>query len=169
RYPATEGPMHRVLRGFVGSVLLLLLTSAIGGAQQGSTAEISGTVKDTSGGVIPGADVTATQIETGLKRTVVTDSAGAYTLTNLPIGPYKLDVTLQGFKSYSRTGIVLQVNSSPTINVELSLGALEESVVVEGESPLVETRKMGVSQVMDNKRIEELPLNGRKPADLIQF
>ncbi|PYR32763.1 MAG: hypothetical protein DMF92_00985 [Acidobacteria bacterium] len=161
--------MHVVLRGLFGSLLLLLLTSAIASAQQGSTGQISGTVKDTSGGVMPGADVSATQIETGFKRTVVTDDAGAYTLTNLPVGPYKLDCTLQGFKSYSRTGIVLQVNSSPTINIELSLGAVEETVLVQAESPMIETRNMGVGQVMDNKRIQELPLNGRNPADLLQY
>ena len=161
--------MHRVVRGLFSRVLLLLLTSAIASAQQGSTAQISGTVKDAQGGVIPGADVTATQVETGLKRAAVTDSTGAYTLTNLPIGPYKLDANLQGFKSYSRTGIVLQVNASPTINIELSLGAVEETVLVQAETPLVETRNMGVSQVMDNKRILDLPLNGRNPADLIQF
>ena len=164
--------MHRVLRalrGLFGSVLLLLLSSAVAGAQAGSTAQISGTVRDTSGGVMPGADVSATQTETGFKRTVITDGAGAYTLTSLPIGPYKLDVNLQGFKSYSRTGIVLQVNSSPTINIELSLGAVEETVLVQAESPLIETRNMGVGQVMDNKRIQELPLNGRNPADLLQY
>src|SRR5437870_11675356 len=82
RHPAREGPMHGVLRGLFGSVRLLLLTSAIASAQQGSTGQISGTVKDTSGGVMPGADVSATQIETGFKRTVVTDGTGAYTLTN---------------------------------------------------------------------------------------
>src|SRR5437773_11455703 len=84
--------MRVVLRGLFGSLLLLLLTSAIASAQQGSTGQISGTVKDTSGGVMPGADVSATQIETGFKRTVVTDDAGAYTLTNLPVGPYKLEI-----------------------------------------------------------------------------
>src|SRR2546427_3360245 len=167
--PAQEGLMKRVLRRLLGSVLLLLLTSASVNAQAGATAQISGTVKDLSGGVLPGADVTATQTETGFKRTVITDGAGAYTLTNLPIGPHKLDVNLQGFKSYSRTGIVLQVNSSPTINIELSLGAVEETVLVQAESPLIETRNMGVGQVMDNKRIQELPLNGRHPADLLQY
>src|SRR6266849_5362397 len=118
---------------------------------------------------MPGADVSATQTETGFKRTVITDGTGAYTLTNLPIGPYKLDCNLQGFKSYSRTGIVLQVNGSPTINIELSLGAVEETVQVQAESPLIEMRNMGVGQVMDNKRIQELPLNGRNPADLLQY
>src|ERR1700716_2445937 len=76
RHPAPEGPMHPmhvVLRGLFGHVLLLFLTSAIASAQPGAAAQISGAVKDTSGGVIPGADVSATQIETGFKRTVVTD------------------------------------------------------------------------------------------------
>ena len=159
--------MHRVLRGLFGSVLLLLLISAIASAQ--ATAQIAAPCKDTSGGVMPGADVSATQTETGFKRTAITDGTGAYTLTNLPIGPYKLDCNLQGFKSYSRTGIVLQVNGSPTINIELSLGAVEETVLVQAESPLIETRNMGVGQVMDNKRIQELPLNGRNPADLLQY
>src|SRR6266851_6131578 len=118
-----EDLMHRIqrsLRRLLGSASLVLLAAAVAHAQAGSTAQISGIVKDTSGGVLPGADVTATQTETGVKRTVVTDTGGAYTLTNLPIGPYRIDVNLQGFKSYSRTGVVLQVNASPTIDVELS-------------------------------------------------
>src|SRR2546422_9960269 len=100
------GKLRNVLRGVFGSVLLLLLISAIASAQAGSTAQISGTVKDTSGGVVPGPDVSATQTETGFKRTVITHGARAYTRTNLPIRPYKLGVNLQGFNSYSRTGTV---------------------------------------------------------------
>jgi len=138
-------------------------------AQAGASAQISGIVKDTSGGVLPGADVVATQTETGFKRNTLTDATGAYTIPSLPIGPYKLEVNLQGFKTYSRTGIVLRVNDNPVINVDLSLGAVEETVLVQAESPLIETRNMGVGQVMDNKRILELPLNGRNPADLVQY
>src|SRR5260370_32917828 len=65
--------------------------------------------------------------------------------------------------------MVVQVNGSPTMNSEVSLGAVEETVLVQAESPLIETRNMGVGQVMDNKRIQELPLNGRNPADLLQY
>jgi hypothetical protein len=161
--------MERVVRGLLGSVFVVLLTSAIAAAQAGSTAQITGLVKDTSGGVLPGADVSATQTDTGFKRSAVTDTNGAYTLPNLPIGPYRLEVNLSGFKSYSRTGVVLRVSDSPSINVELSLGAIEETVIVQAASPLIETRNMGVGQVMDNKRILELPLNGRNPADLVQY
>lgn len=159
--------MERVLRGVYGSVLCLLLLTGNASAQ--ATAQIGGAVKDTSGGVLPGADVTATQTETGLKRTTITDANGAFTLPNLPIGPYRVDVNLPGFKSYSRTGIVLQVNATPTINVELSLGAVEETVQVQAVAPMIETRNMGVGEVMDNKRIQELPLNGRNAADLLQY
>src|SRR5262245_29417120 len=158
------GLMNRVSRVVVGGSLVLLLSTGLAHAQAGSTAQITGVVKDGSGGVLPGADVIATQTDTGLKRSTVSDAGGSYTLANLPIGPYKLDVVLTGFKSYSRTGIVLQVNANAEINVELSLGAVEESVSVVGESPLIDTRNMGVGQVMDNRRIMELPLNGRNAA-----
>ena len=161
--------MMRLVRRLFVSVCVVLLTSAIAFAQAGATAQISGIVKDTSGGVLPGADVVATQTETGFKRNALTDATGAYTIPSLPIGPYKLEVNLQGFKTYSRTGIVLRVNDNPVINVDLSLGAVEETVLVQAESPLIETRNMGVGQVMDNKRILELPLNGRNPADLVQY
>ena len=161
--------MERVLRGVPGCLLLLLLASATVHAQAGATAQISGTVKDTSGAVLPGANVTATQTDTGFKREGVTDAHGLYTLVSLPIGPYRLEVALAGFKTFSQTGIVLQVNSNPVIPVVLALGQMEESVTVTGESPLIDTRNLGVGQVMDNKRILELPLNGRNAADLIQF
>jgi carboxypeptidase family protein len=165
--------MIRVVRRLLGGVCLLVLilpfTSAIVFAQAGATAQISGLVRDTSGGVLPGADVIATQTDTGFKRNVLTDATGTYTIPSLPIGPYRVEVNLQGFKTYTRTGVVLQVNDTAVINIELSLGAVEETVLVQAESPLIETRNMGVGQVMDNKRILELPLNGRNPADLVQY
>src|SRR5689334_10864852 len=115
--------MMRAARGMIGGFLAMLLASATSFAQAGSTAQITGLVRDTSGGVLPGVDVTATQTATGLKRSTVTEANGSYTLPNLPVGPYRLDVNLPGFKSYVRTGLVLQVNDAPVINVELSIGA----------------------------------------------
>ncbi len=154
--------MKRALRNLLGGVIVLLLTSASVHAQAGATAQISGTVKDSSGGVLPGADVTAIQTDTGFKRSVITDSGGLYALVSLPIGPYRLDVTLTGFKSYSQTGIVLQVNSNPVIPVVLGLGQVEETVTVSGESPLIETRNLGVGQVMDNKEQRHQQEHGRR-------
>ena len=84
--------------------LILLLTAGIAWAQ--GTAQLNGTVRDSSGGVLPGVTVTVTQTDTGLVRTTVTDESGAYLLTNLPTGPYRFEAALQGFRSYAQTGRV---------------------------------------------------------------
>jgi hypothetical protein len=161
--------MKRDLGIVVCSAALVLLIASIAWAQAGATAQISGTVRDESGGVLPGADVTATHTGTGLKRTATTSGDGTYVLPNLPVGPYRLDVMLQGFRAYQQVGIVLQVSASPVINVVLPLGDLAETVQVDANAAMVETRNLGVGQVMDNARIVDLPLNGRNPADLLQF
>jgi hypothetical protein len=160
--------MFRVVRGFssLTSILLLLLTAAPVFAQL-ATAELNGRVADESGAVLPGATVTVTQTATGLVRTVVTDSSGAYLISNLPTGPYRLEVALQGFRSYVQTGIVLQVGATPTINATLALGTLEEAVTVEAAAPLVDVRSAGISNVVEQQRIVELPLQGRQVTDLL--
>src|SRR5437762_13144612 len=107
--------MKRVLRDVACGSLAILLSSALVHAQAGSTAQITGIVRDSSGGVLPGTEVTATQTATGLKRTTVADANGSYTLPNLPVGPYRLDVNLSGFKSYARTGLVPQFNAAPEV------------------------------------------------------
>ena len=160
--------MKRVF-GVVCGVLILLLASANAWAQAGATAQISGAVKDSSGGVLPGVDVTATQTETGLKRNATTEVDGSYTILNLQPGPYRVEATLQGFRTFQQTGIVLQVGASPVINIAMSIGAVAETVTVQANASLVETKNLGVGQVMDNKRINELPINGRNPADLLAF
>src|SRR5689334_758965 len=82
-----------------------------------STAQISGTAKDQSGAALRGVEVTVTQTAAGAKRSVVTDETGSYVLTNLPIGPSMLEASLAGFRPYVQTGIVLQINTNPVINV----------------------------------------------------
>ena len=113
--------MKRLLREFVISAIALLLTGAIASAQL-STAQLGGRVTDESGAVLPGATVTVTQTDTGFTRTDVTDGNGGYILSNLATGPYRLEVSLQGFRTYVQTGIVLQVNASPVVNVVLTVG-----------------------------------------------
>ena len=98
-----------------------------------ATAQISGTVKDQSGAVLPGVEVTATQTETGITRTAVTNETGSYVLSNLPIGPYRLEAALPGFRTFAQTGIVLQVNSSPSVNPVLEVGQVTEQVEVAGQ------------------------------------
>ena len=156
--------MRRALRTlFIGLVAVFYASAALAQA----TAQITGTVKDSSGGVLPGANVTATQTETGFKREVVTDADGLFSFPGIPIGPYRLDVSLQGFRTSIQTGIVLQVNSNPNVPIVLELGTVAEAITVTANTQTVETRNLGIGQVMDNKRIVELPLNGRNPADLL--
>ena len=153
------------LRGAVFLLTILLLTASAAWAQ--ATAQLSGTVRDESGAVLPGVTVTATQTDTGLVRTAVSDESGGYLLTNLPTGPYRLEVALQGFRTYVQTGIVLQVGGTPTVNAVLGVGSLEESVTVDAAAPLVDVRSAGISSVVDNQAILELPLQGRQVTDLI--
>src|SRR5438477_796469 len=132
-----------------------------------ATAQISGAVQDQSGAVLPGAEVTATQTDTGVSRMTITNETGHYVLTNLPLGPYRLEAGLPGFRTFVQTGIVLQVNSSPAINPILEVGQVSEQVEVQANAALVETRSVGVGQVVENARILDLPLNGRNVIDLI--
>jgi hypothetical protein len=160
--------MKRLLREFVISAIALLLTGAIASAQL-STAQLGGRVTDESGAVLPGATVTVTQTDTGFTRTDVTDGNGGYILSNLATGPYRLEVSLQGFRTYVQTGIVLQVNASPVVNVVLTVGSLEESVTVEGAAPLVDVKSSGISAVVRNEEILALPLNGRNAVELVMI
>jgi hypothetical protein len=147
--------------------VLFLLSVVPLAAQSVATAAIAGTVRDASGAVLPGVTVTATQTDTGVMRTAVTDAAGAYVVTALPIGPYRLEFALAGFRTYVQTGIVLQVNSNPTVNAAMALGDLTETIQVAAEAPLIETRSPGIGMVVENERVEELPLNGRQTLDLV--
>ena len=128
-----------------------------------STAQLSGTVRDQSGAVLPGVEVTATQTATGLARTVLTNETGSYVLPNLPIGPYRLEAALPGFRMFVQTGIVLQVSANPEINIVMAVGQVAETVEVQADAALVETRNTGVGQVIDNVRVMELPLRGIIP------
>jgi len=159
--------MRRVLHRCLFVVIAVLALTDFAFAQAGATAQINGTVRDASGGVLPGVDVTATQTDTNFSRATVTDANGNFVISNLPVGPYRLNAMLSGFRTFQRTGIVLTVNADPTIPIELGIGELSETVSVEAAAPLVETRSPSIGQVVDNERIEELPLNGRNATDLI--
>src|SRR3954469_9839548 len=157
--------MRRGLLAFSVVVSIVVLTSGSAWAQ--ATAELVGRVTDDSNAELPGVTVTATQTDTGFTRSTVTDGTGAWIMSSLPTGPYKLEVSLQGFRSYVQTGITLQVGATPTINAALEVGALEESITVDAAAPLVDVKSAGISSVMENARILELPLNGRNSVDLV--
>jgi hypothetical protein len=163
----TDQMRHRFPGLACRALLFLLLSCLTVQAQSASTAQLNGTVKDQSGAAMPGVTVTATQTATGLVRTAVTDDSGSYVLQNLPVGPYRFEATLQGFRTYAQTGIVLEVGANPTLAVTLELGQLEETVSVQGTAALVETRNPGIGQVITNEQVLELPLNGRQLSELI--
>jgi len=111
------------------SIALLISTCvARTNAWAQATAEISGTARDQSGAVLPGVEIRVTQTETGGIRNSVTNETGSYVLPNLPIGPYKLEASLPGFRTYAQTGIALQVDSNPVINVTLEVGQVAETI-----------------------------------------
>src|SRR5579864_571740 len=145
-------------------VCSFLLTCAAALAQ---TSQINGTVKDPTGASVPGAAIKVTQTATGVVRTTTSGADGGYVLPNLPIGPYLLEVTKEGFNKYAQSGIVLQVDTNPTVDVSMRVGSVSEQVTVEAATTQVETRTTSIGQVVDTTRVLEMPLNGREVHELI--
>src|SRR5947207_4417872 len=136
--------MKQIISILVIGIVISLV--GCGGLWAQATAQISGTVKDPSGAVLPGVEITATQTETGVARMAVSNETGSFVLANLPLGPYKVEASLTGFRTYVQTGIILDVNSNPAINAVLQVGQLSEQVEVQANAAMVETRNSGVGQ-----------------------
>src|SRR5262245_59576457 len=153
------------MRTVVQSLCCVLFFCGIGWAQ--ATAQIAGTVRDTSGAVIPGVEIKVTQTATGASRTAVSNEEGRYVFANLPLGPYMLEANQPGFTSYVQMGIVLQVDTNLIIDIPLKVGGVGEQVTVEAGLAQVETRSTSVGTVVDNLRVSEMPLNGRNPIELV--
>ena len=136
-------------------------------AQATAVAQIGGQVTDSSGGSVVGAKITATEVNRGIRHNATSDNSGAYTLSNLPVGPYRLQVNATGFKEYVQTGLELQVGMTVQIDAHMQVGSVNESVEVTAEAAMVETKETSVAQVIDERRINELPLNGRQATQLI--
>ena len=151
----------------VAGLILFLSAAPAVMAQAVAVAQVSGAVTDRSGGAVVGAAVTMTETDKQIVRSTLTDSSGSYTLANLPVGPYKLEVKANGFKDYLQSGLQLQVNNNIQINVQMQVGALSERVEVNATASMVETKENSISVVIDQQRINELPLNGRQATQLI--
>jgi Carboxypeptidase regulatory-like domain len=141
--------------------ICFVLLAAMNAFAQRSTANIRGTVTDSSGAVIPGATVALKGEDTGLSRTATTNAAGVYSFPDLPVGRYRIDASLQGFKAGSVTDIVLSVADDREVNFQLEAGSVSETVTV--QSSAVEVRTIGgeVSGLITGTQVRELPLNGR--------
>ncbi len=138
----------------------LLLVSRFSAAQS-TTATLSGVVSDESGAVLPGAQVTVTNSETGARRTIAADGAGRFLAPQLAPGTYEISVTLPGFETLVKSGVILAVGQAAGLNFAMKVGAVSEKVTVMDEAPLLDTTTSTVGGVVDEKRIQELPLNGR--------
>nr|MBA3886721.1 carboxypeptidase regulatory-like domain-containing protein [Acidobacteriota bacterium] len=126
-----------------------------------ATGTISGVVTDESGAVMPGVTIEVTNTSTNQTRSAVSGADGFYTVPLLQPGPYTVTATLQGFRTAVREGLRVTVESTSRIDVQMSVGRLEESVRVTADSPLVETSSASMGTVIDERKVVELPLNGR--------
>jgi len=164
--------VQRVARGRVVLVCLsvlttLVLASGIMRAQIAGMANVQGTVTDSTGAVISGANVAITDEATQVKRTTVSDNSGVYAFPPLPISKYDLTVTASGFKTWEQKGIALEVGSSISVNPSLTVGAQSQSVEVQAEALALQTEDATFKQTIDNTAVNEMPLNGRQMTALI--
>ena len=149
----------------MAALLIFHLAPATAEAQS-TAATVFGTVQDPSGGVVPGATITATNEETEFSRSAVTGPAGRYRIPALQPGTYSLVMVLDGFKTMTMTGIILQIGQEAPIGFQAELATVAESVSVTGESPLVEITKAEISGVVAQDQIDNLPLNSRQYLNL---
>ncbi len=146
-------------------ILLVLIAIGFSVWGQGSVT-IYGSIQDATGAVIPNVEVRITNTATSAVRVAVTNEAGNYIASQLPAGLYSVRIAKQGFKSYVQDNIATQVDENRRIDVRLEVGATSESIEVQAEATQVETRSGALREVIDSKRIVELPLNGRNPLQL---
>jgi hypothetical protein len=150
-------------------VSFLLLISIVQLFAQGTGGRILGRVADPSGAVLSGAKVTATNDATGVSHDAVTNDTGDFVFPELPVGTYTLTFDLSGFKKAVRHGITLDVNQVITLNMAMQLGGAQEVVDVTSEAPLVETSSTQLGAVVNNRSVNELPLNARDTYQFLQL
>jgi len=162
-------PSRRMLAatGIFSGLLFFAALAPAAFAQEVAVAQVDGHVTDPSGASIVGATVKMTEVARDAVHQATTDSNGRFELPNLPTGGYVLEVDAAGFKTYRQTGITLQVASNITIPVTMQIGAVSETVEVQANAGMVETRDSAIGQVTDSQRIVELPLNGRNLTSLL--
>ena len=159
----------KAIRRLLQAFFCLLFAAQLSGLNlyaQGNAA-IQGTVRDTTGAVIPGATVTATNTETNLQRSVTTNASGLYSITDLPPGRYRAQTSLDGFQTNIRENIELVVGQQLVMNVALQIGEITQQVTVTSEAPLVDTSTAQVAGLVAERQVKDLPLNGRSFDNLI--
>ena len=155
------------LRKYSGILFFALAVFCCGRLFAGVTASISGTVTDSSGAAVVGASVVATNVDTGVAITQNTNAQGFYSFQSLPLGKYTIEVQQSGFKSYKRTGIVLDVNEAQVVDVALTIGQKTETIQVESDALHVETSNTQMGEVIEGKEMTDVPLAKRSFTDLL--
>jgi len=149
-------------------ILLAVLICAPAAAQE-TRARITGTATAAQGSVVPGVTVTAVNTATNVSTEAVTNDSGVFTIQQLVPGPYRVTASLQGFKTFVREGIDLHTAETVNVNVQLTVGGLEETITVSAQASQIESNESTIAQTIENKRITELPLNGRQVYMLMQL
>jgi len=148
---------------------VVVLLSTFTCAAQTSTSQISGTVRDASGAVVPGAAVTLTNESTGVVLKQTATDAGVYAFPAIPVGVYTVKVEASGFKSFVRTGNTVQINTPVTVDVGLEVGTASESVQISAAAETLQTTTATIGNVVEQRAIVSLPLNGRNPLNLLMY
>jgi len=151
----------------IGFLLSLFLSS--GSAAQTNSGDIQGTVRDPSGSVLPGAAVTTLHEDSGRAFERVADQAGRFFVPSLPVGRYSVTAALQGFKAVTLPNVILQVGQQLDVSITLQIGEQTETVIVTSGAPLLDTASAEVSAVIDTRRVQQLPINGRQFLQLAQL
>jgi hypothetical protein len=157
----------RTLKHLVTSTLILLTIAATVAVAQTGTSRITGRVVDAKQASIAGASVTITNEATRLTQTQTTTEAGVYSFDSLPVGNYTITVEQSGFKKFQSTGNQLEVNTPLTVDAALEIGQVSEVVTVQGGAEQLQTANATIGNVVEQKAIETLPLNGRNPLTLL--
>src|SRR5688572_11168599 len=159
--------MFRITKNLVLVFCLVAILTA--GLLAQTFGEITGEVRDSTAAVVPGVQVTITNIATNASRTAITNEAGIYSFPSLPPGVYNLRAEKQGFKSSTAANIEVQVQATVRLNLDMTVGAVTEIIEVTGAAALLTTENATIGTVVENKRIVELPLNGRNYLQLVSL
>jgi hypothetical protein len=152
----------------IALLVLVVLFGGVANAQE-FRGTISGTVVDPAGAVVPGARVVVQEVHTGTIDRTVSDNDGQYVVPFLLPGEYSITATKQGFETLTRSGITLESQAHPIVNLSMTVGSIGETITVSGDAPLVDQANASVGQVITTRSVEDLPLNGRTPAVLTEL
>ena len=155
-----QGLLRRLFQLSLGMLLLLSIAFAQ------STATLEGTVTDATGAVVPGAKIVVHNLATGEERTAETDSAGVYVVPSLPVGMYRVNVTASGMQAMAANNITLEVGRTVDQNFTLRVASSSEVIEVTGTAPVINQEAVAINAVIDQRTVQEIPLNGRHFLDM---